>query len=97
MATNLKWAMASNSVVVMPPPTRETWLMEGLLQPYVHYVPIHRPDELVAVKTWMDENEELCRTIVRNANAWIDDILSDFAGPIKLYPPRLGVRRRKRA
>eukprot|EP00316_Scyphosphaera_apsteinii_P006374 CAMPEP_0119310466 /NCGR_PEP_ID=MMETSP1333-20130426/19585_1 /TAXON_ID=418940 /ORGANISM="Scyphosphaera apsteinii, Strain RCC1455" /LENGTH=84 /DNA_ID=CAMNT_0007314655 /DNA_START=1 /DNA_END=252 /DNA_ORIENTATION=+ len=70
VASNLKWALASNSVVVMPLPTRETWLMEGLLQPYVHFVPIQHPDRLLAVKMWMEENDELCQAIVRNANAW---------------------------
>ena len=29
VATDLKWRMAQNSVVVMPRPTKETWLMEG--------------------------------------------------------------------
>ena len=32
VASNLKWLMGHNSVVVMPPPTVETWLLEGLLR-----------------------------------------------------------------
>mmetsp|Transcript_38698 Transcript_38698/g.64191 ORF Transcript_38698/g.64191 Transcript_38698/m.64191 type:complete len:357 (-) Transcript_38698:421-1491(-) len=89
VASNLKWALASNSVVVMPLPTRETWLMEGLLQPYVHFVPIQHPDELLAVKTWLEQNDDLCQAIVRNANVWITDVLDDFAGPIKFMPQLL--------
>ena len=38
VATNLKWAMASNSLVMMRRPRFETWFMEGLLVPGVHYV-----------------------------------------------------------
>lgn len=37
VASNLKWAMSSNSLVVMPQPKFETWFMEGRLQPGVHY------------------------------------------------------------
>jgi hypothetical protein len=40
VSTNLKWAMASGSVVIMPTPRVETFFREGVLQPYVHYLPI---------------------------------------------------------
>ena len=40
VATNLKWAMSSNSLCFMLKPTCETWFMEGLLEPGVHYVEI---------------------------------------------------------
>ena len=43
VASNLKWAMSSNSVAVMPRPTFETWFMEGTLVPEHHYIEI-RPD-----------------------------------------------------
>ncbi|MFT2110216.1 glycosyl transferase family 90 [Marinomonas sp. 2405UD68-3] len=38
VATNLKWIMSSNSVCFMRRPRFETWYMEGLLIPDVHYV-----------------------------------------------------------
>ncbi|MEJ6589341.1 MAG: glycosyl transferase family 90 [Crocinitomicaceae bacterium] len=38
VATNLKWAMSSNSLCFMPKPMYETWFMEGVLAPGVHYV-----------------------------------------------------------
>jgi hypothetical protein len=38
VSTNLKWAMSSNSICFMPKPRYETWFMEGLLKPGVHYV-----------------------------------------------------------
>jgi len=41
VASNLKWAMASNSVCLMPEPKYETWFMEGALIPGKHYVQIN--------------------------------------------------------
>lgn len=43
VATNLKWAMSSKSVVVMPQPTQETWFCESQLEANRHYIEI-RPD-----------------------------------------------------
>lgn len=43
VASNLKWVMSSNSIAVMPRPTRETWFMEGKLIPNYHYIEIE-PD-----------------------------------------------------
>ncbi|WP_245224673.1 glycosyltransferase family 90 protein [Pseudozobellia sp. WGM2] len=40
VATNLKWAMSSNSLCIMPKPTRETWFMEGVLEAEKHYVEV---------------------------------------------------------
>ncbi|QUM74923.1 lipopolysaccharide A protein [Moritella sp. 24] len=38
VATNLKWAMSSNSLCMMCKPVYETWFMEGKLEAGVHYV-----------------------------------------------------------
>jgi hypothetical protein len=38
VATNLKWSMASNMLVMTPLPRYETWFMEGLLEPGRHFV-----------------------------------------------------------
>ena len=46
MATNLKWLMMQQSVVVMPTPRVEGWLMEGLLKPYVHHAPLDDPRDV---------------------------------------------------
>ncbi|KAL7551259.1 hypothetical protein ACHAWF_014445 [Thalassiosira exigua] len=37
----LRWALRSNSIVMMPPPKFTSWWMEELLQPWVHYVPLN--------------------------------------------------------
>jgi len=72
VATNLKWIMASHSVCIMPHPKIEGWLMEGLLQPWVHYVPV-RDDfsDLLDVHQWCVSNPSQCKEIVKNANAYI--------------------------
>jgi hypothetical protein len=72
VATNLKWAMASNSVVLMPKPCVESWFAESLLKPYVHYVPIKDDfSDLYTQKQWCDKNPDKCKTIIRQANAFV--------------------------
>ena len=71
VATDLKWKLSQNSVVVMPKPTVETWLMEGLLQPWVHYVPIEDPKDMHETLQWLNTHEEDCIRIVSNAQAWM--------------------------
>jgi len=41
VASNLKWVMSSNSLVVMPRPRYETWFMEGSLIGGVHFIEIN--------------------------------------------------------
>lgn len=71
VATNLKWIMASNSVVLAPEMQFETWFMEGRLQPYVHYIPI-RSDlrDLDAMIDYCEKNPKKIQKIIRNAQSW---------------------------
>ena len=71
VATNLKWVMAQRSVLVMPTPKVEGWLMEGLLLPYVHFVPLNHPNDTARVLAWMRTHDAECQDIVRHANDWI--------------------------
>lgn len=64
MATGLKWMLASNSVVFMPPPRFESWAMESLLKPWAHYVPIRR-----------DTRDLLERVSGRNRFAKVGDLV----------------------
>ena len=57
MATNLKWLLTQNSVILMPTPRWETWLMEGLLKPWVHYVPIDHPKNAHKLVSWLEALE----------------------------------------
>ncbi len=72
VASGLKWMLASQSVVVMPAPTCESWACEGLLEPYVHYVPVrHDLADLEAVYDRCRANDDRCRAISENASAFI--------------------------
>lgn len=72
VATNLKWILASNSVCIMPKPKFETWFMEGLLQPGVHYVEIRDDyqDLLEKLHYYLDRPDE-AKQIIHNANQWV--------------------------
>ncbi|MEM9426606.1 MAG: glycosyl transferase family 90 [Pseudomonadota bacterium] len=80
VATNLKWGMASNMLVMSPQPRFETWFMEGLLEPGKHFVLLR--DDLSDLEEMVDyftahttEAEE----IIRNAHDWI----KHFTDPLK--------------
>lgn len=73
VATNLKWILASNSVPVMPKPTRESWLLESQLIPYVHYVPLNDDmGNLDEVYEWCLNNDEHCRQIAENGKRYME-------------------------
>ena len=76
VATNLKWILASNSLCVMPRPTKESWFMEGLLRPWEHFVPV-LPDfsDLGDIIQTCLREPLLCKQIIRNANSWCKDFM----------------------
>lgn len=51
VASNLKWAMSSNSIVVTPKMRFETWFMEGVLEPGVHFIQV--------ADDWSDFDEKI--------------------------------------
>lgn len=72
VATGLKWMMASNSTVVMPLPTTETWFCEGELRPWVHFVPVAADlSDLAEVYDWCRSNLDACEEIARNGTAYV--------------------------
>ena len=67
--SGINWKLSSNSVVLMAPPKIESWLMEGLLEPYVHYVPLADDySDLDKIVEWCRNNDDKCKEIMRNAN-----------------------------
>jgi hypothetical protein len=40
VAPALRWAMLSQSVILMPTPRFTSWVIEELLEPWVHYIPL---------------------------------------------------------
>lgn len=72
VATNLKWALAANSVVMMPRPRVESWFTESLLEPYVHYVPVQDDfSDLYTQKQWCDAHLDECQQIIEQAHAFV--------------------------
>ena len=63
--------MSHNSLVIMPNARKETWLMEGLLQPCVHHAPLNDPTKTNDLLIWLMSNDEKCQEIVKNANDWM--------------------------
>ncbi len=80
VATNLKWGMASNMLVMSPRLRFETWFMEGLLEPGKHFVLLK--DDLSDLEEKVDyyaHRPDDAETIIRNAQAWI----AMFEDPLK--------------
>ncbi|MCO6188098.1 glycosyl transferase family 90 [Rhizobium sp. L1K21] len=76
VATNLKWAMASNSICLAPKPRFETWYAEGQLIPDHHFV-LLRDDfsDLEEKIDMLESNPVLAQEIIQNANAYIRGFL----------------------
>ncbi|ALM72160.1 lipopolysaccharide A protein [Vibrio vulnificus] len=73
VATNLKWAMSSNSLVIMSKPKYETWFMEGRLQAGVHYVEVKEDySDLIEKMDYYLEHEQEALAIIANAHQWVE-------------------------
>lgn len=81
VSTGLKWMLASNSVVFMPPPTALSFAMESKLVPYVHYIPVKRDgSDLLSQLGWAKKNDDKCKWISEQATAYMESLwLSDQA------------------
>ena len=75
VATGLKWQLASNSVVFMAKPTTVSFLMEDILVPFVHYVPV-RDDfsNLVEMVHWARKNDKKCKWISEQATLYMQQL-----------------------
>lgn len=71
VATNLKWIMASNSIAVAPKMKMESWYMEGLLQPGVHYIQINDDyGNLEAQLQYYQDHPKEATEIIQSAKAY---------------------------
>jgi hypothetical protein len=77
VATNLKWIAQSNSLCFMHKPTHETWFMENLLIPDIHYVEI--PEDLSdlpqKIKYFIDNSGE-AKVIIKNFQEYYSKFLN---------------------
>lgn len=76
VSTNLKWALLSNSCVLMPKPTCCSWLMEDKLIPGYHYVQIEKDfSDLEDKYYWCLHNLDKCKDIAANATKYLNQFL----------------------
>lgn len=76
VASGLKWALLSQSVVLMPPPKHTSWAMEELLEPWVHYIPLDEAASDVEEKMkWIIDNDEAAQRISERATLWMEDLI----------------------
>jgi len=76
VSSGLKWMLFSNSVVFLPPVTYESWSMESLLEPFVHYIPVHSDmSNLELMVKWANANQDKARQISERSTLFIYDLL----------------------
>ena len=77
VATGLKWNVMSNSVVLMVPPFKSTFVLEHLLEPWVHYVPLEPALDRESVEErvrWVIDHEDEARAIAARARTFMQDL-----------------------
>lgn len=76
VASGLKWALLSQSVVLMSKPRHTSWAMEERLQPWVHYVPLNDQATDVEEKMqWIIDHDEEAQRIAQRASLWMEDLV----------------------
>jgi len=76
VASNLKWMLLSNSVVLMPKPRICSWFMEDKLEPFVHYIPLNDDfTDLEDKYNWCLHNQGECEKISINATHYIEQFM----------------------
>ena len=72
VASNLKWAMSSNSLVMMVKPKYETWFMEGSLIENYHYILLKDDySDMISKMEYYIEHIDEAKAIIQNAHAYI--------------------------
>jgi len=76
VASGLKWALLSQSIVLMPKPKHTSWAMEELLQPWVHYVPLDDFATNVEERMkWVVDHDAEAQAISERATLWMEDMV----------------------
>ena len=71
---SLAWALASRSALAMPPPALCSGLMEDLLVPWTHYIPLDAASpgaNATAAVDWCEANMAACEAIGAAGAAWV--------------------------
>jgi len=76
VASGLKWALLSQSVVLMPEPKHTSWALEELLQPWVHYIPLNENATDVEEKMqWIVDHNDMAQRISERGTFWMEDLV----------------------
>lgn len=76
VASGLKWALLSQSVVLMPVPKHTSWAMEELLEPWVHYVPLDdEASNVEELMQWVIDHDAEAQKIAERATLWMEDLV----------------------
>lgn len=77
-ASDINWKLASDSLVFISYPKYESWLMESMLEPWIHYIPLkYDYSDLIEKYKWAESNQDKCVEIIKNANLFIDSNFGD--------------------
>lgn len=72
VASNIKWVMSLNSLVIMPRVKFETWFMEGQLVPNVHYAEIKdNYKNLEGLLEFFIKHPNDAKEIIHNAHEYV--------------------------
>ncbi|EAI1543986.1 lipopolysaccharide biosynthesis protein, partial [Campylobacter coli] len=74
VASNLKWAMNSNSLVLAPKITCETWFMEGTLKPNYHFALIDNDNLATVIEHFISHPKDALE-IINNAHQYVKKFL----------------------
>jgi hypothetical protein len=70
--SGLNWKLNSYSIILMPKPTKFSWLMEDKLIPDYHYILLKDDfSDLEEKLEWCRKNENKCKIIIYNANNYM--------------------------
>jgi len=86
VASNLKWAMSSNSLTMMAKPKYETWFMEGTLKGNYHYVLLKDDySDLEEMIKHYSKNIDEAKRIIKNANKYVEKFKNQINEDIISY------------
>jgi len=71
-ASGLQWMLSTNSVVMMPIPMVESWLLESQLIPWQHFIPIDVSGvDVIEKLSWGLSHPEECKKIAASASKFV--------------------------
>jgi len=76
VSSGFKWALYSNSVVMTQAPTKVSWAMEDVLEPWVHYIPLNKDlTDAEEKMRWVIDHDTEAKEIARRGSLWMKDLL----------------------